>query len=70
MQKKHWDSWIDQEIPALGGLTPRKAVTHKEGRELVEAILFSFEEGNRRTDKPSLMVPVADLRKRLKLPKV
>jgi SEC-C motif len=67
MHKKHWDSWIDQEIPALGGLTPRIAATHKEGRELVEALLFSFEEGNRKTDKPSLVVPVEEIRKRLKL---
>jgi hypothetical protein len=70
MQKKHWDAWIDEELPALGGLTPRKAVKIKEGRELVEALLFSFEESNRRASRPSLVVPVEDLRKRLKLPKV
>ena len=36
---KHWESWVDQKIPALGGKTPRKAVKNADGREAVEALL-------------------------------
>ena len=36
---KHWESWVDQKIPALGGKTPRKAVKTVDGREAVEALL-------------------------------
>jgi len=67
MQRKHWESWTNEALPALGGLTPQKAVQVKEGREMVEALLFEFEQGNSRASRPSLMVPVDDLRKRLKL---
>ena len=67
MQKRHWKAWIDEPLPALGGLTPRKAVKIKAGKEMVEALLFSFEEANQRATRPSLVVPVMDLRRRLKL---
>ena len=67
MQKKHWDAWTDEPIPALGGLSARRAVKTKEGRELVEALLFSFEAANQGATRPSLIVPVDMLRKKLKL---
>lgn len=66
LQKKHWDGWINEAIPALGGLTPKQAVRTKEGLERVEALLFSYEDGNKRANRAS-MVPVDELRKRLKL---
>lgn len=34
--------WLDEEIPALGGRTPRDAVTDPIGREQVEQLLASF----------------------------
>jgi hypothetical protein len=40
---KHWESWVDQNIPALGGKTPRKAVKTADGREAVEALLQDAE---------------------------
>ena len=40
---RHWDGWIDQEIPALGGKTPREAVKSSDGREAVEALLKDAE---------------------------
>ncbi len=40
---KHWESWPDQKIPALGGITPRKAVKTRDGREAVEALLRDAE---------------------------
>jgi hypothetical protein len=40
---KHWESWVDQKIPALGGKTPRAAVKNVDGREAVEALLQDAE---------------------------
>jgi hypothetical protein len=42
---RHWESWVDQEIPALGGKTPREAVSTADGREAVEALLNDAERG-------------------------
>jgi len=36
---RHWDGWIDQGIPALGGKTPRETVKSSDGREAVVALL-------------------------------
>jgi hypothetical protein len=38
----HERRWIDESIPALGGRTPRDAVTDPIGREQVEQLLASF----------------------------
>jgi hypothetical protein len=43
MMGKHWESWVDQEIPALGGKSPKEAVKNPDGREAVEALLKDFE---------------------------
>jgi hypothetical protein len=40
---KHWESWVDQKIPALGGKSPRKAVKTADGREAVQALLRDAE---------------------------
>ena len=36
---QHWESWVDQTLPALGGKSPRAAVKTTDGRETVEALL-------------------------------
>jgi len=43
MSEKHWESWVDQKIPALGNKTPRQAAKTKLGRERLEALLLDFE---------------------------
>ncbi|MEJ2040504.1 MAG: DUF2384 domain-containing protein [Desulfosarcinaceae bacterium] len=43
MMNQHWESWVDQEIPALGGKTPKQAVKTADGREAVEALLKDAE---------------------------
>lgn len=43
IQEKHWESWVDQKIPALGNKTPRQAAKTKIGREKLEALLLDFE---------------------------
>jgi hypothetical protein len=40
---RHWEAWIDQEIPALAGKTPKEAVQTPDGREAVEALLKDAE---------------------------
>jgi len=43
MMQDQWKRWLDESIPALDGKTPRQAARTKEGRERLEALLFSFE---------------------------
>lgn len=43
LQDEHWVSWLDQDIPALGGLTPREAARSAAGRERLQALLAEFE---------------------------
>ncbi|MCB2146447.1 MAG: SEC-C domain-containing protein [Deltaproteobacteria bacterium] len=43
---QHWDGWVDEKLPALGGKTPRQAVRTADGREAVEALLADFERGS------------------------
>lgn len=43
MMKAHWDSWVMDSIPTLGGLKPVEAVKTKEGREKLDALLTQFE---------------------------
>jgi len=40
---KHWESWVDDKIPALGGKTPKQAVKTADGREAVKALLQDAE---------------------------
>jgi hypothetical protein len=39
----HWEGWVDQKIPVLGGKSPREAVKTVDGREAVEALLKDAE---------------------------
>jgi hypothetical protein len=43
MMTTHWESWVDTQIPALGGRSPREAVQTEDGRESVEALLKDAE---------------------------
>lgn len=40
---KHWESWVDDNLPVLGGKSPREAVKSPDGREAVEALLQDAE---------------------------
>ena len=42
---KHWEGWVDQKLPALGGNSPRDAMKTADGREAVEALLKDAERG-------------------------
>jgi hypothetical protein len=43
MADAHWAKWFDEKIPALNNKTPNQAAKSKEGRELLEALLNSYE---------------------------
>lgn len=51
MMQKHMSAWPDQEIPALGGKTPRKAAATKAGREKVLDLIKDMENGEARKKK-------------------
>jgi hypothetical protein len=69
MMEKHWADWPDTSLPALRGMTPRKAAKHPEGRELLESLLMEFDLRNQDQDDESLWVDTAKLRKKLGLDK-
>ena len=46
MMRKHWEGWVDDNIPALGGKSPREAVKTADGREAVDALLQGAERGH------------------------
>lgn len=44
---RHYANWADEAIPALGGRTPRQAITTPAGLERVKGMLREYEEGER-----------------------
>ena len=66
MEKRHWEAWLDQPVPALGGVTPRVAATTALGRERLEALLSDFDFRNRQRD-PDERVDIGRLRQALDL---
>ena len=68
----HWENWVDMKIPALGNLTPRQAVTTRDGRESVEALLRDAEIHHDRGDEHMRIAEaeaIAGVRRRLGLDK-
>jgi hypothetical protein len=50
--------WIDDSIPALGGLTPREAVKTPEGRrQVLELIEYSVQMQKRMKQTPGMFAP-------------
>jgi hypothetical protein len=52
MLGRHYRSWPDEEVPALGNVTPREAVADPELRPDVIRLLLDFEERNRSAPGP------------------
>jgi len=52
MVADHYADWVEQRIPALGGLSPMEAVRDEAGREKVEALIAQIERQGRRMDPP------------------
>ena len=70
MMAAHWEGWVDENIPALGGKTPRQAVKTADGRESVEALLRSAERRARRDESlgQETLTAIEGVRQRLNLP--
>ena len=66
MEERHWEAWLDQPVPALGGVTPRVAATTPLGRERLEALLSDFEFRNRQRN-PDQRADIGRLRQALGL---
>jgi hypothetical protein len=67
MSAKHWEGWFDEKIPALGGLTPRKAAKISEGRELLEALLYEYERKSESFGNNPLKPDIPFLKRKLGL---
>jgi hypothetical protein len=54
MLERHYEHWVEEAIPALGGKTPLDAIKDSSGREKVEALIRQFERDSRS------MMPLSD----------
>ena len=54
MTKAHWADWVNKEISALGGKTPRQAAKTEDGRELLTGLLQEIERNARSRPQPGL----------------
>lgn len=54
MMARHWETWPDEKIPALGNITPRQAAKTKIGREKLAAILDDMEFRERKNPLPGM----------------
>jgi hypothetical protein len=43
MMKRHYEAWMDEELPVLKGQTPREAVRTRAGKEKVAALIQDIE---------------------------
>lgn len=48
LMRRHYANWCDEPIPALGGRTPRQAMTTPAGLERVKGLLREYEHGEAR----------------------
>jgi hypothetical protein len=68
MLAAHAEAWVDTRIPALGGRTPKEAVTDPDGREIVEGLLLEWERRNKESgDAVIESMDVGAIRKKLGL---
>ncbi|MGK7313366.1 MAG: hypothetical protein ACN0LA_14120 [Candidatus Longimicrobiales bacterium M2_2A_002] len=64
---RHYEAWIHEPIPALGGRSPIEAVQDRSGREKVEALITSIERDGRNMDPPLDQAVIRQMRERLGL---
>ena len=57
--------WCDEEIPALGGITPRQAAQDPTRRESLDRLLLSYERDSDEEDEELIMQYPPRLRKLL-----
>jgi hypothetical protein len=57
LARRHWDTWLDTKVPALGNRTPRQAAKSASGRERLEALLAGYSQdrvGGRNAFEPDI----------------
>ncbi len=64
---KHYEHWVNESIPALGGRTPLQAVADVDGREAVDALVTQIERDGERMKPPLDPAIVRRLRETLGL---
>jgi hypothetical protein len=67
MMARHYEQWVNDSIPALGGRTPLEAVRDPAGREEVEALVRQAERDGARMRPPLDPEIIRQLRERLRL---
>lgn len=68
LNRRHWEAWFDEKIPALGGVTPPEAAKTPVGRERLEALLAEYAWRGEFAPRNAFEPNVARLRERLGLP--
>lgn len=66
MTRRHWISWLDERVPALGNKTPRQAARTAKGRERLEALLGGFRQ-RAESDSESTREALREVRRQLGL---
>lgn len=66
MTRRHWISWLDERVPALGNKTPRQAARTAKGRERLEALLGGFSQ-KAESDSESTREALREVRRQLGL---
>lgn len=59
MNRQAMATWLDESVPALGGITPREAAADPTRREQLERLLREFERDDRRSGMPDGFMPVS-----------
>lgn len=67
VMRKLATKWVDEPVPALGGLTPRQALDDPTRREDLLALLREFDRMEREHDAPFTGMPVSLVRELLGL---
>jgi SEC-C motif-containing protein/antitoxin Xre/MbcA/ParS-like protein len=52
MLSRHYDDWLRQKLPALGGKTPLQVAKDMHGREMLEALVAQIERDGQRMTPP------------------
>lgn len=67
MNRRHWQAWLDEKVPALGNVTPRRAAKTPLGRERLEALLAEFSWRQDASPRNLISVDVDWIRRELGL---
>jgi hypothetical protein len=63
--QRHFENWIFQKVPALGGRTPLEAVADADGKEIVESLLLDWERQTGTISSPGVFHPDINAIRRL-----